>query len=215
MQAYIANEIREIYQLQGVKINDKHIEVIVRQMMRKVQIIDSGDTIFLPNQIVDKFSFREENDKVLDHRVITNIGDSNTMKVGQLISARRLREENATLKRQDLKPVKARNAEPAIAKPTLRGITKAATGTSSFISAASFQETIKVLSEAAILGKRDPLVGLKENVILGGLIPAGTGLEKYQKLIVSSKEEYDELMAEKNLSSEKSLPISTEKSEKI
>lgn len=198
VQEYLVNEIQEVYRLQGVKINDKHIEVIVRQMMQKVQIIEPGDTSFLPNQVVDKFQFREENDKVLDMKVVTDSGESANLKPGMIISARRLRDENSSLKRKDMKLVKVRDAEAAVSTPTLQGITQASLGTESFISAASFQETTKVLSEASIRGKADLLMGLKENVIVGHLIPAGTGLREYQDLIVGSKEEYDSLKEAKD-----------------
>jgi DNA-directed RNA polymerase subunit beta' len=193
VQEYLVNEIQEVYRLQGVKINDKHIEVIVSQMMQKVEILDAGDTNFLQGQIVDKWAFREENDNILDKKVVMDAGDSSTLKPGMIISARRLRDENSSLKRKDLKLVQVRDAETAVSAPTLQGITAASLGTESFISAASFQETTKVLSEAAIRGKRDELLGLKENVIVGHLIPAGTGQRRLQNLIVGSQEEYDKL----------------------
>jgi DNA-directed RNA polymerase subunit beta' len=193
VQEYLANEIQEVYRLQGVKINDKHIEVIVSQMMQKVEILDAGDTGFLQNQVVDKWAFREENDNILDKKVVMDAADSSTLKPGMIISARRLRDENSSLKRKDLKLVTVRDAETAVSKPTLQGITAASLGTESFISAASFQETTKVLSEAAIRGKRDELKGLKENVIVGHLIPAGTGQRRLQSMIVGSQEEYDKL----------------------
>jgi DNA-directed RNA polymerase subunit beta' len=176
-----------------VKINDKHIEVIVSQMMQKVEILDAGDTGFLQNQVVDKWAFREENDNILDKKVVMDAGESSTLKPGMIISARRLRDENSSLKRRDLKLVTVGDAETAVSKPTLQGITAASLGTESFISAASFQETTKVLSEAAIRGKRDELKGLKENVIVGHLIPAGTGQRRLQSVIVGSKEEYTKL----------------------
>jgi DNA-directed RNA polymerase subunit beta' len=176
-----------------VKINDKHIEVIVSQMMQKVEILDAGDTGFLQNQVVDKWAFREENDNILDKKVVMDAGESSTLKPGMIISARRLRDENSSLKRRDLKLVTVRDAETAVSKPTLQGITAASLGTESFISAASFQETTKVLSEAAIRGKRDELKGLKENVIVGHLIPAGTGQRRLQSVIVGSQEEYTKL----------------------
>ncbi|WMN07367.1 DNA-directed RNA polymerase subunit beta' [Marivirga arenosa] len=197
VQEYIVNEIQEVYRLQGVKINDKHIEVIVRQMMQKVQVLESGDTTFLPNQVVDRFVFREENDRILDMKVVTDAGDSPNLKPGQIISARKLRDENSTLKRKDMKLVKTRDAEPAVSKPTLQGITQSSLGTESFISAASFQETTKVLSEASIRGKADHLLGLKENVIVGHLIPAGTGLKDWTEMIVGSKEELDSMKESK------------------
>ena len=203
VQEYLVNEIQEVYRLQGVKINDKHIEVIVSQMMQKVEILDAGDTGFLQNQIVDKWAFREENDMILDKKVVVEIGDSNTLKPGMIINARRLRDENSSLKRKDLKLVQVRDAQTAVSRPSLQGITASSLGTESFISAASFQETTKVLSEAAIRGKRDELLGLKENVIVGHLIPAGTGQRKFNNLIVGSKEEYEVLTAEKEAGSKK------------
>ncbi|HEX8548612.1 MAG TPA: DNA-directed RNA polymerase subunit beta' [Cytophagaceae bacterium] len=197
VQEYLVNEIQEVYRLQGVKINDKHIEAIVRQMMQKVEIIEAGDTNFLQNQVVDKFTFRDENDTVMDKKVVTDSGDSETLKPGQIVSARKLRDENSSLRRKDMKLVVVRDAEPAVSRPTLQGITQASLGTESFISAASFQETTKVLSEASIRGKADYLQGLKENVIVGHLIPAGTGQREYNNIIVGSKEEYDALVASK------------------
>jgi DNA-directed RNA polymerase subunit beta' len=193
VQEYLVNEIQEVYRLQGVKINDKHIEVIVSQMMQKVEILDAGDTGFLQNQVVDKWAFREENDTILDKKVVIDAGECSTLKPGMIISARRLRDENSSLKRKDLKLVTVRDAETAVSKPTLQGITAASLGTESFISAASFQETTKVLSEAAIRGKRDELKGLKENVIVGHLIPAGTGQRRLRNVIVGSQDEYDKL----------------------
>ncbi|TAF97417.1 MAG: DNA-directed RNA polymerase subunit beta' [Cytophagia bacterium] len=192
VQEYLVNEIQEVYRLQGVKINDKHIECIVRQMMQKVVIIESGDTIFLEHQPVDKWTFREENDRILEMKVVEDAGDSE-LKPGMLISARRLRDENSTLKRRDQVLIQARDARAAVGSPTLMGITQASLGTESFISAASFQETTKVLSEAAVRGKRDTLEGLKENVIVGHLIPAGTGIRRYQNLIVGSKDELEQV----------------------
>ncbi len=191
VQEYLVNEIQEVYRLQGVKINDKHIEAIVRQMMQKVEIIDSGDTNFLEGQVVDKWSFREENGKVMDAKVVMDAGGSDTLKPGQIISSRRLRDENSNLKRRDLAIATVRDAMPAVSQPTLMGITQSSLGTESFISAASFQETTKVLSEASIRGKNDTLEGLKENVIVGHLIPAGTGVRRYLNVIVGSKEEYE------------------------
>ncbi len=191
VQEYLVNEIQEVYRLQGVKINDKHIECIVSQMMQKVEIIDSGDTTFLPGEYVDKFEFREENDLVLDKKVVTDIGDSNRFKLGQIITPRELRDENSALKRKDQKTVEVRDALSAVSRPTLQGITQASLKTESWLSAASFQETTKVLSEAAIRGKADRLVGLKENVIVGHLIPAGTGQRKFNDMIVTSRDEYD------------------------
>lgn len=197
VQEYLVNEIQEVYRLQGVKINDKHIECIVRQMMRKLQILDPGDTTFLPNQVVDKNSFMDENDEILDKKVVTEAGDSTSLIPGQIVTARRLRDENSQLRRKDMKLVEVRDAEPAVSKPTLQGITQASLGTDSFISAASFQETTKVLSEASIRGKADDLGGLKENVIVGHLIPAGTGMRNFENLIVANKDEYDTLKASK------------------
>lgn len=197
VQEYLVNEIQEVYRLQGVKINDKHIEAIVRQMMQKVSIVDSGDTSFLNGQVVDRWVFREENDAIMDMKVVVDSKDSETLKAGQIISGRRLRDENSSLKRRDLKPVEVRDASPAVSKPTLQGITQASLGTESFISAASFQETTKVLSEASIRGKADKLNGLKENVIVGHLIPAGTGMRDYENMIVTSQKEMDALVASK------------------
>ncbi len=203
VQEYLVNEVQEVYRLQGVKINDKHIECIVRQMMQKVEIIEAGDTSFLQGQVVDKFDFSEENDKILDMKVVVDPGDSENLKAGQIVTARKLRDENSSLKRKDKKVVEVRDAEAAVSKPTLQGITQASLGTKSFISAASFQETTKVLSEASIRGKADGLLGLKENVIVGHLIPAGTGIRKFQSYIVGSKEEYESLMASKKNKKEK------------
>ncbi len=193
VQEYLVDEIQEVYRLQGVKINDKHIEVIVSQMMQKVEIVDAGDTSFLMRQVVDKFNFREENDLILDKKVILEAGDSSKLKPGMIVTQRQLRDENSSLKRQDKKIVQVRDAEPALAKPTLQGITQSSLGTESFLSAASFQETTKVLSEASIRGKRDELKGLKENIIVGHAIPAGTGMRSYDRIIVHSKEEYEQL----------------------
>ncbi|MCF6360705.1 MAG: DNA-directed RNA polymerase subunit beta' [Cyclobacteriaceae bacterium] len=195
VQRYIVNEIQEVYRLQGVKINDKHIESIVSQMMQKVMILDSGDTIFLANTLVNKFQFREENDAILDKFFITDAGDSNSFKAGQIVTSRELRDENSSLKRKDAKLVASRQAQPAVSKPTLQGITAASLGTESFISAASFQETTKVLSEASIRGKRDTLNGLKENVIVGHLIPAGTGQRVFDDMFVANKAELESLSA--------------------
>jgi DNA-directed RNA polymerase subunit beta' len=203
VQEYLVNEIQEVYRLQGVKINDKHIECIVRQMMQKVEIQDAGDTNFLEMQPADRWVFREENDKILNMKVVEDAGDSETLKPGMIISVRRLRDENSSLKRRDLRLVKARDAQAAVARPTLMGITQASLGTESFMSAASFQETTKVLSEAAVRGKRDELQGLKENVIVGHLIPAGTGMRRYNNLIVGSKEEYDNLLESREKSARK------------
>jgi DNA-directed RNA polymerase subunit beta' len=194
VQEYLVDEIQEVYRLQGVKINDKHIESIVSQMMLKVWIMDSGDTAFLTNQMVDKFVFREENDIILEKLVIVDAGDSENYKPGQIIDSRQLRDENSGLKRKDLKVVTTREAQPAVSRPMLQGITAASLGTESFISAASFQETTKVLSEASIRGKRDTLKGLKENVIVGHLIPAGTGQRQFDDVIVANKQEYESLL---------------------
>jgi DNA-directed RNA polymerase subunit beta' len=197
VQQYVVNEIQEVYRLQGVKINDKHIEVIVRQMMRKVSIVDPGDTKFLEEDLVDKFEFIEENDWVFDKKVVTEPGDSAKLRAGQIVSLRELREENSILRRNDKKLVEFRDARPATSAPTLLGITKASLGVQSWISAASFQETTKVLSAAAIHGKTDEMLGLKENVITGHPIPAGTGLREFENLIVGSKEEYELLQTTK------------------
>ena len=199
VQEYLVNEIQEVYRLQGVKINDKHIEAIVSQMMQKVEIIDSGDTSFLVGEYVDKFEFREENDMILDKKFVVEIGESQKFKPGQIVSARDVRDENSALKRKDLKLVEVREAMPAVSRPTLQGITQASLKTESWLSAASFQETTKVLSEAAIRGKVDRLVGLKENVIVGHLIPAGTGQRRLSEVIVTSKEEYDRMMQDRPL----------------
>jgi DNA-directed RNA polymerase subunit beta' len=200
VQEYLVNEIQEVYRLQGVKINDKHFEVIVRQMMRKVEIDDAGDTRFLEKQLANKADFMEENDTLYGKKVVEDPGDSDNLKAGQMISARKLRDENSMLKRKDRKPVIARDAIPATSRQVLQGITRASLQTNSFISAASFQETTKVLNEAAVSGKVDELLGLKENVIVGHLIPAGTGLRDYEKIVVGSKEEYESLMATKEVS---------------
>ena len=197
VQQYLVNEVQEVYRLQGVKINDKHFEVVVRQMMRKVQIEDSGDTIFLENQLVHKSDFIDENDDIFGKKVIEDAGDSATLKAGQIVTARELRDENSILKREDKTLVSARDARPATATPILQGITRASLQTKSFISAASFQETTKVLNEAAVNGKVDALEGLKENVIVGHRIPAGTGLRAYDNMIVGSSEELESLMKAK------------------
>jgi DNA-directed RNA polymerase subunit beta' len=189
VQQYLVNEVQEVYRLQGVKINDKHFEVVVRQMMRKVKIVDSGDTSFLENQLAHKDDFIEENDKIFGMKVIENAGDSENLKEGQIVSARKLRDENSILRRADKTLVEGRDAVNATATPILQGITRASLQTKSFISAASFQETTKVLNEAAVAGKVDTLEGLKENVIVGHKIPAGTGMRNYDTIIVGSKEE--------------------------
>jgi DNA-directed RNA polymerase subunit beta' len=197
VQQYLVNEVQEVYRLQGVKINDKHFEVVVRQMMRKVQIQDPGDSIFLENQLVHKDDFIRENDEIFGKKVVEDAGESENLKAGQIITARELRDENSILKRSDKTLVIARDAVAATATPILQGITRASLQTKSFISAASFQETTKVLNEAAVSGKVDTLEGLKENVIVGHKIPAGTGMRDYESIIVGSKEEYDEIMARK------------------
>ena len=191
VQQYLVNEVQEVYRLQGVKINDKHFEVVVRQMMRKVQIQDQGDTIFLENQLVHKSDFIEENDAIFGKKVVEDPGDSITLKAGQIVTPRELRDENSILRREDKQFVVARDASPATATPILQGITRASLQTKSFISAASFQETTKVLNEAAVSGKEDYLEGLKENVIVGKKIPAGTGMRRYDSIIVGSKEDYE------------------------
>ena len=191
VQDYIVNEVQDVYRLQGVKINDKHFEVIVRQMMRKVNILDPGDTRFLEQQVVDKREFMDENDRIWGKKVVTDPGDSMNVKAGQIITARKLRDENSALKRRDLRIIEVRDAVPATSEQILQGITRAALQTSSFMSAASFQETTKVLNEAAINGKVDYLEGMKENVICGHLIPAGTGLREYDRLLVGSKDDFN------------------------
>ena len=197
VQEYIVNEVQDVYRLQGVKINDKHFEIIVRQMMRKVQINDPGDTSFLEQEIVDKLDFAEENDRIWGKKVVIDAGDSENLQKGQIVTARKLRDENSMLKRRDMKIVQVRDAVPATSTQILQGITRAALQTKSFMSAASFQETTKVLNEAAIRGKVDTLDGMKENVIAGHLIPAGTGLREFEKIIVGSKEEYERMQANK------------------
>jgi DNA-directed RNA polymerase subunit beta' len=203
VQEYIVNEVQDVYRLQGVKINDKHFEIIVRQMMRKVDIADAGDTRFLEKQIVDKIEFMEENDEIWGKMVVEDAGNSQSLKPGMIITARRLRDENSQLKRRDLKLVQAREAIPATSSQVLQGITRASLQTKSFMSAASFQETTKVLNEAAIQGKIDRLEGLKENVICGHLIPAGTGQRMFDKLVVGSREEYNKLVGGSKYESEK------------
>jgi DNA-directed RNA polymerase subunit beta' len=197
VQEYLVNGIQEVYRLQGVKINDKHFETIVHQMMQKVMIEDAGDTRFLEKELVDRWDFQLENDEIYDKRIVTDPGESVNLKSGQIISVRKLRDENSVLKRKDMKLVETRDAIAATSSQMLQGITRASLGTKSFISAASFQETTKVLNEAAISGKRDNLLGLKENVIVGHLIPSGTGLRQYERIIVGSQDEYDKLMASK------------------
>ena len=195
VQEYIVNEVQDVYRLQGVKINDKHFEIIVRQMMRKVRIDEPGDTTFLEQEMVDKLDFAEENDRIWGKKYVVDAGDSDVLKVGQIVSARKLRDENSSLKRRDLRLVQVRDTVPATSTQILQGITRAALQTKSFISAASFQETTKVLNEAAIRGKVDFLEGMKENVISGHLIPAGTGLRQWDKIVVGSKEDYDRIQA--------------------
>ena len=197
VQEYIVNEVQEVYRLQGVKINDKHFETIVRQMMRKVEVEDPGDSRFLEGELVNKIDFQDENDWIYGKKVVVEPGDSMNLKAGQIISARKFRDENSMLKRKDKQLVDARDAKPATARQVLQGITRASLQTKSWISAASFQETTKVLTQAAINARQDGLMGLKENVIVGHLIPAGTGLRDYENLIVGSKEEYEALMASK------------------
>jgi DNA-directed RNA polymerase subunit beta' len=197
VQQYLVNEVQEVYRLQGVKINDKHFEVVVRQMMRKVRIVDSGDTTFLENQLVHKDDFIEENDKIFGMKVVENAGESESLKEGQIVTLRQLRDENSILRRADKTLVEGRDAVNATATPILQGITRASLQTKSFISAASFQETTKVLNEAAVAGKVDTLQGLKENVIVGHKIPAGTGMRDYDTIIVGSKEELEEMTKEK------------------
>ena len=195
VQEYIVNEVQDVYRLQGVKINDKHFEVIVRQMMRKVQIVEPGDTRFLEQQLVDKHDVMEENDRIWGKKVVIDSGDSPNLKPGQIVTVRKLRDENSALKRRDMKLVEVRDAVPATANQELQGITRAALQTTSFMSAASFQETTKVLNEAAINGKTDKLEGMKENVICGHLIPAGTGLRDYEKLVVGGKDDFEKAHA--------------------
>ena len=192
VQKYIVNEAQDVYRLQGVKINDKHFEVIVRQMMRKVEIDDPGDTNFLEGEAINKVDFQEENDKIYGRKVITDCGDSTEYKNGQIITARELRDENSSLKRRDLRIMESRDAQPATAHQILQGITRASLQTKSFLSAASFQETTKVLTEASISAKTDDLMGMKENVLVGHLIPAGTGLREYQNVFVANKTQLEE-----------------------
>jgi DNA-directed RNA polymerase subunit beta' len=201
VQEYVVNEIQEVYRLQGVKLNDKHIEVIVRQMMKKVEIVDPGNTRFLEGDLEDRIDFNEENDWIYDKKLVTDAGDSTKLKPGQIVSLRDVREENSVLRRADKKPVEFEDAKPATSRPVLLGITKASLGTQSWISAASFQETTKVLSQAAIQAKRDSMIGLKENVITGHLIPAGTGLREFENIIAGSREEYELLKATREVMS--------------
>lgn len=189
VQQYLVNEIQEVYRLQGVKINDKHFEVVIRQMMRKVRIEDPGDTLFLEEQLVHASDFIEENDRLFGLKIVEDAGDSTTIKEGQILSTRELRDENSILKREDKNLIIARDVVPATGTPVLQGITRASLQTKSFISAASFQETTKVLNEAAVAGKVDTLMGLKENVIVGHRIPAGTGMREYDDIIVGTQQE--------------------------
>ncbi len=207
VQEYIVNEVQDVYRLQGVKINDKHFEIIVRQMMRKVQIEEAGDTRFLEAQVVDKLDFMEENDRIWGKKVVVDAGDSENLAAGQIVTARKLRDENSSLKRRDLKLVQVRDAVPATSTQILQGITRAALQTSSFMSAASFQETTKVLNDAAINGKSDRLEGMKENVICGHLIPAGTGQREFEKIVVGSREDYERSMANRRVVVDFSDPI--------
>ena len=199
VQQYLVNEVQEVYRLQGVKINDKHFEVLIRQMMQKVQIQDSGDTIFLEGQIVHKNEFIYENDILFGKKVVESVGDSSNLSEGQIVSARELREENSILKREDKNTVVARDAVNATGTPILQGITRASLQTKSFISAASFQETTKVLNEAAVNGRVDNLSGLKENVIVGHKIPAGTGNRDYGDMIVGYVDEYKDMLENKRI----------------
>jgi DNA-directed RNA polymerase subunit beta' len=194
VQEYLVNEVQEVYRLQGVTINDKHIETIVRQMMQKVRIADPGDTRFLEDELVDRFTLERANDELYDQFFVADAGESE-LRAGQIVNRRVVRETNSEMKRQDKKPVEVRDAEPAVVEPVLLGITAAALATDSFISAASFQETTKVLTDAAITAKTDELLGLKENVIVGHLVPAGTGLKRYRDLVVGSKKELEALQA--------------------
>jgi DNA-directed RNA polymerase subunit beta' len=211
VQEYIVNEVQNVYRLQGVKINDKHFEIIVRQMMRKVRIDDPGDTSFLEQDLVDKLDFADENDRIWGKKVVIDEGDSENLHKGQIVTVRKLRDENSSLKRRDLKTVTVRDAVPATSTQVLQGITRAALGTKSFMSAASFQETTKVLNEAAIRGKVDYLEGMKENVICGHLIPAGTGMRQWDKIIVGSKEEYERMEANRKNVLDYAQPAETEK----
>ena len=195
VQEYIINEIQDVYRMQQVKINDKHFEVIVRQMMRKVEIENPGDTKFLQGELINKIDFQDENDMIWDKKVVEDPGESEEVRQGQIITAKKLRDVNSILKRKDMKLVQVRDARPATGKPILQGITRASLQTHSFISAASFQETTKVLTEAAINAKSDDLIGMKENVIVGQKIPAGTGIRSFQTVEVGSREEYESLMA--------------------
>jgi DNA-directed RNA polymerase subunit beta' len=196
VQSYLVNGVQEVYRSQGIAINDKHIEVIVRQMMRRLEIVDPGDTTFLEGEPVDKYEFMDTNDNIFDKKYVIDAGDSNRLKAGQLVTLRQIREENSYLKRNDKKIVEYRDAVAATSMPLLLGITKSSLGTESWISAASFQETTKVLSTAAIAAKRDNLMGLKENVIIGKRIPAGTGMRQYNNMIVTTKSAYESSKAQ-------------------
>ena len=207
VQEYIVNEVQDVYRLQGVKINDKHFEIIVRQMMRKVQIEEAGDTRFLEAQVVDKLDFMEENDRIWGKKVVVDAGDSENLAAGQIVTARKLRDENSSLKRRDLRLVQVRDAVPATSTQILQGITRAALQTSSFMSAASFQETTKVLNDAAINGKSDRLEGMKENVICGHLIPAGTGQREFEKIVVGSREDYERTIANRRTVIDFNAPV--------
>jgi DNA-directed RNA polymerase subunit beta' len=207
VQEYLVNEVQEVYRLQGVKINDKHFEIIVRQMMRKVEIEDQGDTRFLENQSVEKQDFMEENDRIYGMKVVVDAGESSNLKAGMIVSARQLRDENSQLKRKDQGVVEVRDAIPATSRPLLQGITRASLQTKSFISAASFQETTKVLNEAAVSGKRDDLLGLKENVIVGHLIPAGTGLRDFGRVNVGSKEDFQQMLSKTSQTEAEELEV--------
>ncbi len=207
VQAYIIKELQAVYRLQGVRINDKHLEIIIRQMLSKLEIIDSGDTTFLPGQTVNKFIFRDENDKIVGKKIVTSVGGSTAFKQGQVVTARALGEENSKLKNQKKSLVEARDTKPAIGRPELQGITQASLNTQSFICAAAFQDTTRVLSKAAIRGQMDPLAGIKENVIVGHLIPTGTGASHYQKLMVASKEDYNKLVASNNQTPAKEVRV--------
>jgi len=198
VQNYLVNNIQEVYRLQGVKINDKHFEVIVRQMMKKVEIEDPGDTEFLEQEIADKMEFNKSNDWIFDKKIIVDAGDSDVLRRGQRVTLRQIRDENSKLKRRDMTTVQYRDAIPATSRPVLQGITRASLSTESFISAASFQETTKVLNEAAISGKVDSLEGLKENVIVGHLIPAGTGMRRFNRVLVANKDDYESIMPSKH-----------------
>src|SRR5690606_18828387 len=197
VQQYLVNEVQEVYRLQGVKINDKHFEVVVRQMMRKVRIIDSGDTIFLEDQLAHKSDFIEENDKIFGMKVIEDSGDSKTLKPGQIVTMRQLRDENSVIRREGGHLAVARDAQPATATPIHQGITRASSQTKSFLSAAARQQTTTVLNEAAVSAKVDDLEGLKEKGMVGDRIPAGTGVGEYENIIVGSKEEFNEMMKAK------------------